>query len=154
MGWTPIQFLFQFFLGPRLEARSPRWLAHLPSRFAHAAKQPTPIGNGRGAPTVPHARARCVASPSPRILPPSRPSALIYCPVSTHQRARGAAVWLARPLPAPSPASPLAAAPRRPAWSSPWAPTRRDSTDLLNPPRDARHAPACASWPLAPRRTQ
>lgn len=101
---------------------------------------------------LPHARPlRCFS-----VFPIPSPVSAVDSPrLSTHTTpcARGAAVWLARPLPAPSP---LAAAARRPAWSSPWGPTRRDSTGVLNPPRprEARHAPACASWPRAPRRTQ
>lgn len=103
MGWTPIQFLFQFFLGPRLEARSPRWLAHLPSRFAHAAKQPTPIGNGRGAPTVPHARAplRCfsVSLNSPFV---SAVGTHLLSSVHTPTRARrGGMACAAAPSPLP-----------------------------------------------------
>jgi hypothetical protein len=60
----------------------------------------------------------------------------------------GAAAWRARPLPVPSPwpPSPRAAAPR--------VHTRWDSRGVPSPPREARRAPACASWHPAPRWTR
>lgn len=84
-------FCFSSFRPARLSA-SPRSVdhGHLPSRFAHAAKQPTPIGNGRGAPTVPHARARCVASP------------LLYSPRTTVRARRGGMACAAAPSPLPA----------------------------------------------------